>query len=100
MKSGGYGVIDKTSLKNVFDTPFAGSYPILKIGCRCDFHLQPIYIYYPMAKTNLFTPNFFRNFLDECKLCPLFRFGELIAYLAGRKAALGAQAKSIEGDIR
>ena len=72
---------------------------IKTIGCKCDFHLQPIYIYYPVAKTNLFTPDFFRDLFDKSKLCTLFCFGELVAYLAGCKAALGAEAKSVEGNI-
>ena len=49
-----------------------------------------------MGKTNLFTPNFFRNFLDECKLCPLLRFGELVAYLAGGKSALRTEVQPVQ----
>ena len=47
----------------------------------------------------LFTPHGLGDFLDQFELVPLFQLGQLVADLTGGKAALRAQAKTVEQDI-
>ena len=47
----------------------------------------------------LFTPDGLSDFLDQFELVPLFQLGQLIADLAGGKAALRTQAKTVERNV-
>lgn len=44
-------------------------------------------------------PDFLGDFLDQRELCPLLRFGQLVADLAAGEAALRAEAQSVERQV-